>query len=94
MSFEDTSHAKTAVAISRWADKFTTRLELELTNAWPDLADRLEEAVASLSKYELALGPGEEFQIRRFLEEKPPEGGTPTEMLHPCGTDFDTEESS
>jgi hypothetical protein len=54
------------VALARWADRYTSRFDQELTNAWPDLAERLREAVASLSWVELSLGPGKDFQEKRI----------------------------
>ncbi len=53
------------VELARWADTYTARIDQELTNAWPDLADRLEGAVAELSWSELAFGPGQGFRQKQ-----------------------------
>jgi hypothetical protein len=51
-----------AVALDRWVDKFTTRFELELTAAWPDLAEQLRKHVRAMTWREIATGPGEAFR--------------------------------
>jgi hypothetical protein len=75
MAPDDPRRGPAGVALSRWVDRYTTRIDQELTNAWPDLADRLDEQIAQLSLSELALGPGEDFQrtrvepvVRRWVE--------------------------
>jgi hypothetical protein len=54
------------VAVARWADRYTARFDQGLTDAWPDLADRLRQQVAALSWYELTAGPGPEFRDKRI----------------------------
>src|SRR5262245_18833571 len=48
-------------AITRWSHKYTAEFEQRLTDAWPDLEDRLEKAVASLGIARLARGGGKGF---------------------------------
>jgi hypothetical protein len=36
------------VEIGRWADTYTARLDQALTNAWPDLENRLRSAAKTL----------------------------------------------
>jgi hypothetical protein len=62
MSSEESFRQERRVAIDRWADTYTARLDQELTTAWHDLAHRLEQGIANLSWSELAFGPGEGFQ--------------------------------
>jgi hypothetical protein len=59
------------VALDRWADTYTARFDQALTNAWPDLVDRLERCIAGLSWYELSFGPGEPFRqcIKRAVQD-------------------------
>jgi hypothetical protein len=66
MAWDEAIRREKRVALSRWADRYTSRFDQDLTNAWPDLAERLREAVASLSWIELSLGPGKDFQKDRI----------------------------
>jgi len=58
---ESQNHEK-RVAITRWADRYTTRVDQTLNASWPDLVDRLQEAIGKLSWWDLSVGPGKEFK--------------------------------
>jgi hypothetical protein len=62
MPSDNTSHCETAVAVSRWADKYTQRLENDLTQGWPVVANSVGEGINSLSLRQLAFGPGKDLQ--------------------------------
>jgi hypothetical protein len=66
MGCDDALLQENQVAVARWADKYTARFDQALTDAWPDLADRLREQVAGLYLYDLTVGPGEAFQKERI----------------------------
>jgi hypothetical protein len=66
MAWDEAVLRQKRVALARWADRYTARFDQELTNAWPDLAERLRQAVALLSWVELSLGPGKDFQEKRI----------------------------
>jgi hypothetical protein len=64
MSSDPARREEIRLAITGWANKYTARLDQIITNAWPDLANRLEACMASLFWSELAFGPGKDFQQR------------------------------
>jgi hypothetical protein len=76
------------VALARWADKYTARFDRELTNGWPDLADRLRQQVAGLSWYELTVGPGPDFREKRI---QPAVGAWVERYVQPIVEDADRE---
>jgi hypothetical protein len=55
------------VALDRWVDTFTTRFEQGLSDAWPDLAERLRQQVLGMTWRELTAGPGKAFR-EKFIE--------------------------
>jgi hypothetical protein len=66
MSWDEGRKQEKKVAVARWADRYTSRFDQALTAAWPDLGERLKEAIGQLSWRELTLGPGKEFNERRI----------------------------
>jgi hypothetical protein len=63
------------VALDRWVDTFTTRFEQGLSDAWPDLAERLRQQVFGMTWLELTAGPGKAFRekcidpiVKRWVE--------------------------
>lgn len=66
MAWEESDQYEKKVAIAWWVDTYTARFDQALTTAWPDLADRLRAAVATLSWSELAFGPGKEFKKKQI----------------------------
>ena len=61
-----TARHERKAALARRADEYTGRLDQGLAQAWPDLAERLREAVAALSRYELAAGSAKDFREKRL----------------------------
>jgi hypothetical protein len=62
MTGHDSERQEKKVALEAWADRYTTAFDQTLTTAWPDLADRLEQGISTLTLYELATGPGKPFK--------------------------------
>lgn len=58
------------LALEAWADKYSSRIDSGLTDAWPDMEDRLQALIRKLSVKELALGPGKDFEqkVRQAIE--------------------------
>jgi len=54
------------LALQGWADKYRSRIDKDLHDGWPDLKDRIQDAVGRLSWKELATGPGSDFQKERL----------------------------
>jgi hypothetical protein len=49
-------------ALDRWENDYLTRLGRDVRKAIPDLKDRLREAVAQLTLWQLSFGPGDDFR--------------------------------
>jgi hypothetical protein len=64
MTGHDGERQEKKVALDGWADRYTTAFDQTLTTAWPDLADRLQQGISTLTLYELATGPGKPFKDR------------------------------
>ena len=57
---------ETRIDLQKWADKYHSRIDQDLTNAWPVLKERLRDLVDEMSLWELVLGPGTDFRDNRL----------------------------
>jgi hypothetical protein len=52
--------------VDRWENKYTTRLDRDLTKAWPELVNRLQQGIDQLSWSDLTFGPGAGFKQKQI----------------------------